>query len=39
MKLCRFEHAGRKQVGFYAEQQVVPLIAVAQAAGVVLTEG
>ena len=39
MKLCRFEHAGREQVGFYAEQQVVPLIAVAQAAGEVLTEG
>jgi 2-keto-4-pentenoate hydratase/2-oxohepta-3-ene-1,7-dioic acid hydratase in catechol pathway len=29
MKLCRFEHQGRPQVGFYRDDAVVPLSAVA----------
>ena len=29
MRLCRFEHQGRAQVGFYQDDSVVPLSAVA----------
>ncbi|QDU79026.1 Ureidoglycolate lyase [Polystyrenella longa] len=34
MRLCRFLQGSSPAVGFYSEQQVIPLAAVAQAAGV-----
>ncbi|MBI1311718.1 FAA hydrolase family protein [bacterium] len=39
MRLCRFEHAGQAQVGFYREDAVIPLAAAADFAGVDLDAG
>jgi len=34
MRLCRFEHDGQAQVGFYSEDSVIPLAAAAEFVGV-----
>lgn len=39
MRLCRFQHQGRIQVGFYEDRTVLPLSAAARIAGVSLEAG
>ena len=39
MRLCRFEHDGQAQVGFYSEESIIPLSAAADFAGVSLDAG
>ncbi|MHC4879958.1 MAG: fumarylacetoacetate hydrolase family protein [Planctomycetota bacterium] len=39
MRLCRFEHDGQAQVGFYSEESIIPLSAAADFAGVTLDAG
>ena len=39
MRLCRFEHDGQAQVGFYSEEAVIPLAAAAEFAGVDVDAG
>ena len=38
MRLCRFEHGGHTQVGFYSEDSIIPLMAAADFAGIELPE-
>jgi len=39
MRVCRFEHRGQPQAGFYDERQVLSLAAVAKLTGVALPDG
>lgn len=39
MRLCRFEHQGSTQVGFYLDDRILPLAAVAREQGTKLPDG